>query len=68
MVEPTETETKQTLDWFVKAIEAIVKELRETPEVVHGAPQLTRLRRLNEAQAARKPVLRWTRASTGNTT
>jgi len=63
MVEPTETETLQTLDWFVRAVEAIVRELRETPDVVHNAPQLTRLRRLNEAQAARKPVLRWNRAA-----
>ena len=47
MIEPTETETKQTLDWFIRAIEAIVKELRETPDVVRTAPQLTRLRRLN---------------------
>jgi glycine dehydrogenase subunit 2 len=62
MVEPTETETRQTLDWFVVAVESIVKELRETPDVVKSAPHLTRLRRLNEAQAARKPVLRWTRA------
>ncbi len=63
MVEPTETETRQTLDWFVNAMESIVKELRETPELVHGAPHLTRLRRLNEAQAARKPVLRWQRGA-----
>ncbi|MEI8254045.1 MAG: aminomethyl-transferring glycine dehydrogenase subunit GcvPB [Deltaproteobacteria bacterium] len=62
MVEPTETETRQTMDWFISAMDAIVKELHETPDLVHGAPHLTRLRRLNEAQAARKPVLRWQRA------
>jgi glycine dehydrogenase subunit 2 len=60
MIEPTETETRQTLDWFVEAMESIIRELRETPELVRSAPHLTRLRRLNEAQAARKPVLRWT--------
>lgn len=63
MIEPTETESRQTLDAFVNALESIVKELRETPEVVHNAPHVTRLRRLNEAQAARKPMLRWTRTA-----
>jgi glycine dehydrogenase subunit 2 len=60
MVEPTETETLQTLDDFVAAVKAIVAELRADPERAHGAPFQTRLRRLDEARAARKPVLRWT--------
>jgi glycine dehydrogenase subunit 2 len=60
MVEPTETETKQTLDGFVDAIVAILKEARETPELVQRAPHLTRLGRLDEARAARRPRLRWT--------
>ncbi|MDP3279170.1 MAG: aminomethyl-transferring glycine dehydrogenase subunit GcvPB [Deltaproteobacteria bacterium] len=63
MIEPTETETRQTLDFFLDALKAIVRELEESPETVHKAPHQTRMRRLNEAQAARKPVLRWTRNS-----
>jgi glycine dehydrogenase subunit 2 len=61
MVEPTETETKQTIDSFVEAVKAIVKEAEETPELVKGAPHLTRLGRLDEARAARKPRLRWSK-------
>jgi glycine dehydrogenase subunit 2 len=60
MVEPTETETKQTLDAFVDAIAQICKEAQESPELVKHAPHLTRLGRLDEARAARKPRLRWT--------
>ena len=59
MIEPTETETKQTIDSFVAAVKAIVKEAEESPELVKGAPHLTRLGRLDEARAARKPRLRW---------
>ncbi len=60
MVEPTETETKQTLDAFVDAIAAIKAEAEADPALVKGAPHLTRLGRLDEARAARKPRLRWT--------
>jgi glycine dehydrogenase subunit 2 len=63
MVEPTETETLQTLDSFVEAMIAIAREARETPELVKRAPHVTRLGRLDEARAARKPRLRWTRES-----
>jgi glycine dehydrogenase subunit 2 len=59
MIEPTETETKQTLDAFVDAMLAIKEEARDNPELVKGAPHLPRLGRLDEAQAARKPQLRW---------
>ncbi len=59
LIEPTESESKQTLDEFVSAMEAIHREAHETPDVVRGAPHLTRLRRLDEARAARKPVLRY---------
>ncbi len=59
MIEPTETETKQTIDDFVDAMGAIKREAHENPELVKGAPHLTRLRRLDEARAARKPRLRW---------
>ncbi|HHH30824.1 MAG TPA: glycine dehydrogenase subunit 2 [Polyangiaceae bacterium] len=59
MIEPTETETKQTLDELVAALTAIVHEARTEPDRVKGAPHLTRLGRLDEARAARKPRLRW---------
>jgi glycine dehydrogenase subunit 2 len=59
MIEPTETETKQTLDSFIDAMLAIKREAVETPDVVKNAPHLTRLGRLDEARAARKPRLRW---------
>ena len=59
MIEPTETESKETLDAFIAAMEAIAREARETPAVVHDAPTLTPVGRLDEARAARRPVLRW---------
>jgi glycine dehydrogenase subunit 2 len=60
MIEPTETETKQTLDEFVEAMRAIAAEAEQDPEMVKSAPHVTRLGRLDEARAARKPRLRWT--------
>jgi glycine dehydrogenase subunit 2 len=60
MIEPTETETKQTLDEFVAALKAIAHEAKTDPELVRGAPHKTRVGRLDEARAARKPRLRWT--------
>ena len=59
MIEPTETESKETLDLFVEAMLAIAKEAKETPQLLHDAPSLTQFGRLDEARAARKPVLRW---------
>jgi glycine dehydrogenase subunit 2 len=59
LIEPTETETKQTLDEFVDALKAIKREAETQPDLLKGAPHLTRLRRLDETRAARKPVLRW---------
>jgi len=59
MVEPTETESKQTLDEFIAAVRAIVAEARETPELVKEAPHATFVGRLDETRAARRPVLRW---------
>jgi glycine dehydrogenase subunit 2 len=61
MVEPTETESKQTLDSFIDAMVAILAEAESDPELLQTAPHLTRLGRLDEARAARKPRLRWTR-------
>ena len=59
MIEPTETESKETLDAFIAAMEAIAAEARENPELVHDAPTRTPVGRLDEARAARRPVLRW---------
>jgi glycine dehydrogenase subunit 2 len=65
MVEPTETETKQTIDAFCDSLLAILAEARENPELLKTAPHLTRLGRLDEARAARKPRLRWTPETSG---
>ncbi|MEW6269358.1 MAG: aminomethyl-transferring glycine dehydrogenase subunit GcvPB [Thermodesulfobacteriota bacterium] len=59
MIEPTETESRETLDAFVAAIERIVAEARKDPELLKTAPHTTRVRRLDETRAARRPVLRW---------
>jgi glycine dehydrogenase subunit 2 len=59
MIEPTETESKDTLDAFVAVMEKIVGEAREHPEALLQAPRQTPVRRLDETLAARKPVLRW---------
>ncbi len=58
LVEPTETETKETLDRFAELIAAILAEARDDPEIARGAPYLTPVRRLDEAGAARRPVVR----------
>jgi len=58
MVEPTETETKETLDRFAEVIAEILKEAREDPEIAQHAPYSTPVRRLDEAGAARHPVVR----------
>jgi glycine dehydrogenase subunit 2 len=58
LVEPTETETKETLDRFADAVAEILREAREDPEIVRSAPHTTPVRRLDEATAARRPVLR----------
>jgi glycine dehydrogenase subunit 2 len=61
MIEPTETESKQELDAFIDAMLAIAHEVQEQPELVKTAPHTTRLGRIDEAAAARRPVLRWKR-------
>lgn len=65
MIEPTETETPETLDAFVEAMLAIAREAKENPEVVKTAPHSTPVSRLDEAKAARKPILRWDPAPGG---
>jgi glycine dehydrogenase subunit 2 len=62
MVEPTETETKETLDAFADAIAAILREAAEDPEIARGAPYSTPVRRLDEVAAAKHPVIRETLA------
>ena len=59
MIEPTESEPKEELDAFCEAMLAIAKESQERPELVRSAPHTTPVRRLDEARAARVPVLRW---------
>ncbi|HCY87714.1 MAG TPA: aminomethyl-transferring glycine dehydrogenase subunit GcvPB, partial [Desulfobacteraceae bacterium] len=58
MVEPTETESKEYIDQFIDAVKAIAKEAAETPEKLQKAPMLTKVTRLDEVTAARKPCLR----------
>ncbi|MCP4007386.1 MAG: glycine dehydrogenase subunit 2 [bacterium] len=60
MIEPTETESLETLDGFVSAMRAIAREAETSPEKVTNAPQRPVVRRLDEVLAARKPRLRWT--------
>jgi len=60
MIEPTETESKETLDEFVDAMLRIAAEAHATPALLHDAPTRTPVGRLDEARAARRPVLRWT--------
>ncbi len=58
MVEPTETETRESLDALAEAFEAILEEAERDPAILHQAPYTTPVRRLDEAAASRKPVLR----------
>ncbi len=63
MIEPTETEAKETLDEFADALIQIAKETEENPEVVQQAPHTTIIKRLDETRAARKPVLRYKKSA-----
>jgi len=69
MIEPTESESRESLDAFCDALLAIAREVEEQPELVKGAPYTAPLTRLDEATAARRPVLRWQAepATTGST-
>jgi glycine dehydrogenase subunit 2 len=58
LIEPTETETKETLDEFAEIVAEILREAREDPEIARNAPYTTPVRRLDEAGAARRPVVR----------
>ena len=59
MIEPTETESKETLDKFIEALNKIAKEAKTNPGLLHEAPHNTYVRRLDEVTAARNPVLKW---------
>ena len=59
MIEPTESEGRAELDRFVAAMKAIVRESREEPDLVRSAPHTMPVGRMDEAAAARRPVLRW---------
>jgi glycine dehydrogenase subunit 2 len=59
MIEPTESESKQECDLFVDAMRSIAEEAASNPEIVKTAPHSTKVGRLDETGAARKPVLRW---------
>lgn len=65
MVEPTETESKETLDRFVEAMRAINREIDEEPNILHESPHHTVVRRFDEATAARHPVLTWEQLNEG---
>jgi glycine dehydrogenase subunit 2 len=58
MIEPTETETKETLDRFAEVVRALLEEAAEDPEIARNAPYTTPVRRLDEGGAARRPVVR----------
>jgi glycine dehydrogenase subunit 2 len=59
MIEPTETETRERLDGFADVVRAILEEAAEDPEIARGAPYTTPVRRLDEAAAAKRPIVRW---------
>jgi len=65
LVEPTETETRETLDRFAATLAELLREATEDPEIARGAPYSTPVRRLDEAGAARQPVLRQALSPTG---
>ena len=59
LVEPTETESKQSLDHFISTLRNLVERLKEDSDSFKVAPVFTPIRRLDETKAARKPILRW---------
>src|SRR5579863_8817868 len=59
MIEPTESESREELDLFIDAMKSVAEEAEQNPEILIEAPHNTRISRLDETSAARKPVLRW---------
>ena len=62
MIEPTETESKETLDNFANVLKKVVTELKENPDLVENSPTSTSIGRLDEVSAARNLNLRWSPA------
>jgi glycine dehydrogenase subunit 2 len=65
MIEPTESESKEECDLFIDAMRSIAEEAATNPELVKTAPHSTRVGRLDEVTAARKPILRWKPQASG---
>jgi glycine dehydrogenase subunit 2 len=59
MIEPTESEAKETLDQFIEAMNRIAGEAETEPDLLREAPHKTKISRLDEVLANRKPLLRW---------
>src|SRR6202021_2443517 len=59
MIEPTESESVEEMDLFIEAMKSIAEEVEEDPQTVLDAPHSTRVGRLDEVAAARRPILRW---------
>jgi glycine dehydrogenase subunit 2 len=59
MIEPTECESKETLDQFIDVMIQIAKEAESNPDILREAPHQTKVSRLDEVLANRKPKLRW---------
>ncbi len=59
MIEPTETESKETLECFAETLKKIAEEAKENPEILHEAPKTTPVRRLDDVLAIKNPILRW---------
>ena len=59
MIEPTETESLETMDAFIEAMISIAKEAKENPELLTSAPHNTIVSRVDDARAVKKPILTW---------
>ena len=59
MIEPTETESRQSIEEFAKALRTISEEARANPDLLHNAPSKTPVGRLDEVRAAKTPILRY---------
>jgi len=57
MIEPTDTESKPHIDQFIESFKMVVQEAKENPQILKDAPTRTKVRRMDETKAARKPCL-----------
>ena len=62
MIEPTETESKETIDGFIEVMREIAAEAARDPDILHSAPHTTPISRPDETTAARNPILKYTEA------